>query len=516
MYKKEKLKGHIERKIVIGMIVSSEYLALVKPVYNAKLMTVPQLSRVAKWIIKYHDKYNEAPQEQIKEMFDTQKRKGLDSDDEKIIEQTLESINDEYLNGTAPFNYQYLYDQTLDYFKERDLLTLSSDIKSLISSGELNEADSIVRDRKIVYSASESFVEPFDDHESITSAMEPEQGTILFKMPGILGEFLGGFERDMLISFKGPEKRGKSFWLMETGMRALLARCNVATFIVGDMSQNQYIRRMMSYVARQPIKPGEIKYPVLDCAHNQDDSCDEADRTCDRGVIELRGNGKQKKLTPEEIDDYVVCTECRKSKRNQRKFTGAAWHESREYETLTAAKAIKAAEKWIKKTDKKFRLSTHPGNTISVSDIEQSLDSWELMDDFIADVIVIDYADVLAPNNTKLDFRQQINDVWLSLKSLSQKRHCLVITATQTDSNSYKQETIAEHNFSEDKRKGGHVNMAITLNQTPEEKNERIIRIGKMLVREDDYNINQTVSVLECRAIGRPYMTSFITPPKEN
>ena len=66
----------------------------------------------------------------------------------------------------------------------------------------------------------------------------------LFKLPGILGETIGNFGRDQLVAFAGPRKRGKTWWLMELGMRAMYKRLNVVFYTL-EMSDEQIGLRMI-------------------------------------------------------------------------------------------------------------------------------------------------------------------------------------------------------------------------------------------------------------------------------
>jgi spore coat polysaccharide biosynthesis protein SpsF (cytidylyltransferase family) len=57
----------------------------------------------------------------------------------------------------------------------------------------------------------------------------------------------------------------------------------------------------------------------------------------------------------------------------------------------------------------------------------------ETIDDFVPNVIVVDYADILAPENLKLEGREKHDETWKMLKNLASSRNCLVITATQSN-----------------------------------------------------------------------------------
>jgi len=86
----------------------------------------------------------------------------------------------------------------------------------------------------------------------------------------------------------------------------------------------------------------------------------------------------------------------------------------------------------------------------------------------------------------------------------------LVVTATQADAASFESNTLKMHNFSEDKRKYGHVTAMYGLNQTdPEEKDLRIMRINELAIREGAASVMNQVRLLQCLEIGRPFLGSY-------
>jgi hypothetical protein len=136
---------------------------------------------------------------------------------------------------------------------------------------------------------------------------------------------------------------------------------------------------------------------------------------------------------------------------------------------------------------------------------------WERQDGFVPDVVAVDYADILAPDKDteKFDFRNQSNITWQRLRSLSQERHCLVLTATQAAASAYGKETLAMSDFSEDKRKFAHVTSMFGLNRTSREKALGIMRMNQLTLRDSFSDESNFVTVLQCLERGRPIIGSF-------
>jgi len=126
------------------------------------------------------------------------------------------------------------------------------------------------------------------------------------------------------------------------------------------------------------------------------------------------------------------------------------------------------------------------------------------------DMIIVDYPDILAPE-IQGTLRDQENDKWAKLRGLSEMRHCLVLVGTQADAASYKKNWLHLDNFSEDKRKYGHVTAMIGLNQDPggREKKLKMMRLNKLVVREEDFVSSEGIVVLQNLNRGQPYLSSF-------
>jgi len=305
-----------------------------------------------------------------------------------------------------------------------------------------------------------------------------------------------------------------TFWLLEFAMRAMMNGNNVAFFQAGDMTEKQQLRRMAVYLAKRSDRErycGERQIPCVDCWYNQTDDCELSARE-QYGIRLFDPDMEQKKITfdmlMEAKQDYPEYKPCR----NCDKIRGAVWLEhSPPVKVLTWKDAYKIMKAWQKKHNKKFKLATYPNETLTMQEISNLLTLWERQDGFVPDVVLIDYADILAPDYdcSRLDGRGQINKIWQRMRKLSQEKHCLLITATQAAASSYDKETLSLSDFSEDKRKYAHTTATYSLNQTDEEKKIGIMRIGELVVRESEFDRTRQVKVLQCLQRGRPFIGSY-------
>jgi len=510
----------IERRIIIGLITSTEYIQQIRNVFDVQLLASQMANRLAGWCIGYFDIYKEAPGKNIEGIYYQKLKEGLPKDIAEEIEQDiLPALSEEYQQ--EKFNLNYLLDQTHAYFKEQHLKQHSEEIQARVDEGELLEAEKLACEYKPL--ADNSGVDLDLSNETALQRVEKafaETKHPIVRYPRQLGEFwnaqmvCGGF-----IVLMSTEKRGKSFWLLDIAIRAARQKIKVAFFQAGDMSENAQLMRLAIYLTgKSNLKKysGKMYQPVRDCVLNQLDSCDKEERECDFGVFEKRTNEiLRNEITLDELieqfknnPDYKPCHNCKDYKT---KRLGAVWIERVDSgDPLTVNQAKEAFTSFFIENKRQFKLSTHAFKTLSVKKMNAFLDIWEKEDDFIPGLIVVDYADLLMIE-TKMDFRHQINEIWGGLRGISQTRHSLVASATLADAKSYNQNRLQLSNFSEDHRKYAHVTAMYGLNQDPKDREKRLglMRINEIVVREGDFSNAHEVTILQNLRRGRPFLGSF-------
>jgi hypothetical protein len=489
------------------MIVSTEFMEGVVTFYDPDLVETRFVRTVAEWCARYFKQYGKAPGPHVKDIFESHATR-MDPAEREFISDLLTSLSDEYARADK-VNVHYLLDQAEAYFKTRSLSQLSREISGCLLEGEVQEAESLLGGYKRVGRPLSLGENPFRSADAISRAFEHEE-TPLFSLPGALGRMLNReLKRDQFLAVMGPEKRGKTWWLNEIAIRAAKARCNVALFQVGDMSEDQVTLRLSVRLAGRSNIPCYCQMhesPVPDCLLGQLGRCQKGNRR--KALAEKIERSELKGLyLSGDHDGHKPCTECIADQN----FRGSLW-----YRKVPEAKPLTWREAWktgcrflgrIKGRD--FRLSVHPSDQLTVSGIKGILDNWETFDNFIPDVVVIDYADNLAPEDRREEYRHQQNRTWKLLRGLSQERHCLVVTATQASARAYGKELIDMGDYSEDKRKYAHVTAMVGLNQTPDEKKSGIMRINMVVQREGEFFSERTVKIAQDLWVGRPLLFSF-------
>jgi hypothetical protein len=115
------------------------------------------------------------------------------------------------------------------------------------------------------------------------------------------------------------------------------------------------------------------------------------------------------------------------------------------------------------------RIVVYPKYSLTYKDIQKELDNLIRKDNFIPDIIIIDYADILIMDSKHLDYKLE-DERWKLLAQLAGNTNALLITATQANLAGHKTESLDSTHQGGFYGKNRHVNAMIGLNQNKDEK----------------------------------------------
>ena len=447
--KVRKIKADSERKIIINMIMSTEFLREIHASVDLRHFKSSYARTVAAWVLEYYEAYEAAPEKQITDIY-VEKKKYIDvEEDTGIIGRMLKSLSDESVTK----NVTYTADSAIKYLKRRSLELLMEDIQNRLDTDQIHEAEKSIATYIKVDRVQVNTIDVFDDIDAISGAFNFES-EVMFRLPGVLGEVIGTFDRGDFISYLAFAKRGKSYALNYAQESALAAGLNVVTFSL-EMTERQNLRReWMSYTGR-PKKSMTVRVPYFE---------------------DMGGDA------PWQI---MYDTEYREG------FP----------KDLQGIKDLRDA------TRKFYRSGSHklivlPSRSATVKDLDTHLTNLELYEDFIPDIVIVDYADYLSADDAGNEYRHKIDQIWAALRGLALVRNICVITASQSNRFSANAD-LTEESVAEDIRKIAHATKMIGINQTKEEKLKQIYRYQVLAVREGGTASFDEVLALACLDAGR-------------
>lgn len=461
-----KVSRHVateEKRILTGMIVDSSVLGRITEKWEpGGLFRVRWANLVGGWCVRYFQRYGKAPGKHVEGLFEAWAAKAEDDNTISLVDRFLGGLSEDFVEEAEGVNPDYLIDIAGEHFNAVQLEEMAERIKGHIDHGDVDKALADAARWGRVELGTGAGVDVLHDEGAILDAFESNVEPLI-KYPGDLGRFFGDqLGRDEFVAITGATGRGKTWWLIDLAWMGLRQARRVAFFEVGDMSQNQIMRRFMCRAAKHPVRP---PYD-----------------------LDIPTSITREAEAPEVSVEF-----------EEKSFSGP----------LDKPKAWRACQRMTRRHKKPLlRLSVHPNSSISMDGVVGVLDVWE-REGWVADVIVIDYADILAtPTGYTPGDREAINATWKAMRNLSQSRHTLVVTATQADANSYEAHTIRRSNFSDDRRKNDHVTAMLGINATEGETDMGVTRLNWMKRREQAYSESRCVHVAGCLGIGRPHMKS--------
>jgi hypothetical protein len=498
------INNDIEKRIVTGLIVSDEFCTSIQKMIRKQYFQIDYARTIVDWILDYYRLYKKAPGKEIQSLFKAEISKSNIRESEAIlIEHFLSSLSADYESNSS-INNEFLLDQSRTYFRERSLTLLSEKVQNHIVRGKIDQAELEVKNFSRVVKELGTWFNPFDK-SNVRLFFDDTQSTLL-RLPDELGELSGDLEREWLVAFMGPMKRGKSWMLMEFAIHALTHGLKVVFFSL-EMSQRVLSRRIYKRITALSEKPGMVSWPVFDCENNQDNSCKRDDRTCVKGIkpvgVDIVNYDEFKN-----VKGYKPCTVCKQLKNGlYKQAIWKIWKEQKE--TIESKAVLKKIKDFERLYGNNFRIKAYPSFTATLDDIVSDLDDLWYTEGFAPDVICIDSLDITASENKSgLSERGQIDWSWKRAKGLAGKRKALVATVLQSNRASISQDSVQQDNTSEDIRKLAHVDVMMGLNQTPEEKKKGIMRISDIAHRHEGFTFGKEAIILQNFDLGQPLLDS--------
>jgi len=455
--KSRRYTGSDARLVLTGIITDHAVCSRIASQWDGELFESPDANLITGWCVKYLKSYGEPPNGKIGDLFrEWAEGKNVTEARVATIERMLRQ-SARLAEREEPPTSDYILDRAGKFFSKARLRRCWEEAEALLDRNDVEGAYGVFTRVQKVELGTGSLIRLHDDYGAWRDALDESRESPLLGYSGPLQEFLGEMTtRENFLAFMGPDKSYKSFMILDTAFRALRAKRRVAFFEVGDMSQHQVMRRMAARFSKRPINP--IMYRVPQSLF----------------------------ITKEGIE--------------------IDWKTKRETERLSPQQCFKAVRRACRNKDV-FRLTCHPNSSIDIYGIESILKDWA-RDGWVADVVLIDYADILAPPPGIREVNEQIDATWKAMRRISQEFHCLLMTATQSNAAAYRRKgkALGKEHFSGRKTKLAHVTGMLGLSTSQELRKNQVIGMNWVARRDGKYDENHIFKVAGCLDIANPLM----------
>ncbi len=451
------IEGIAERSAISSLCLNTQVLAAIAPGWTPDCFPSKWANIVGGWAAKYYNEYKEAPGVQGITALYADWAAGSDSDTAGIVNKWLTALDPD-----QSVNPEYAIGQIQKIITKTAVKRITEKVTGAIGNNKLDAAIELLDNWKRPIAASQQdYLSIFENIETVKAELESANQEPLFTYKGAFGQYINPLLiRDAFVAFLSPTGRGKSTFLMDFAVRAAAQGNNVAFFTTGDLSRGQVLRRLQVKFAGKPLQPGAFYVPKS-----------------------VQYEGKEPKVER------------------------AMHHEPNGLSPEEGVAAFKKAAGRFRPDA--FRLECASAGTITAADIANKVEKWA-EHGWVADVVVIDYADILAGLGKTAEPRDQINNNWIAMRAMSTDFHNLVITATQADTEGMDTWCLSLRNFNGDRRKWDHCTAVMGINVTPVEKKLGVARFNHLKLREAEFasDLPHMVAVAGCTKVGAPVITS--------
>ena len=458
---REKIDTKDEKDIIVGMTISDQYCKEVRQLVKSPyLFQTPQYRKIVGWIIEYWDNYQKSPGKELRELFYFH-RDSLEDSELNIIEETLKTIEEQSFNADKGFNFDLYHEKAFRYLNKQNLLQLAAKIKGYAERGEVSRAENVLSGYKKLKKDIGQGLDPLNDPDIVDRIFSETEQEIVH-IPGALGEAIIGTGRGELMGIGGASKSGKSYMLMELAKYCLLDELKVALFTL-EMTDVKYAKRFYANLVKGTFR-----------------------------------NSESEKIVPKVVDGKLT-------------FDWVQPHKITANDVIREQNRIKMASG---RGGIRFFDTTSSGCTLT--DIITKLDNLAYYEDWEADVVIIDYADILESENKNLPSYEQESEKWKLMKrEIAQKRNSFVISASQLNKGGLISYKTGIADIAGSIAKFNHVSIWLSMSVNEREKQAGLVRCT-VQGRHGDFDTIDEILITRCLSIGRPVLDSYRVSQVEN
>jgi replicative DNA helicase len=314
----------------------------------------------------------------------------------------------EKLQEMAPPSKEYVLARINKFIRARSIEEALKQAAPLVERGEEEEVEQILmKALRRGVPEKETFLTIPDDGSDFLQEKDLKSEIISNLGVPLLDEKVGGLKRGQLICFFGPAKGAKSWACLNVANEALTLGHNVL-YLTHELKASEVGQRLYQ---------------------------------------------KVRSLSLEEIDSVVT------------KY----WEDGVEKESLFSPKLLsdlneqEEVTRLLTRSGGKMKIRKYPMGTCSLGEIERVLNYLEAFNNFIPDVLITDYVEIMKLPHSE-EKHEAINETYIGLKSIADQRNILVVTASQITRAGYGKSHVSQAQLpAGDIRKLANIDLGISL-----------------------------------------------------
>lgn len=438
------ISQHLQDCIILLSITDKDFLTVIRPIVKPEFLSSSISEDILTLCYKYYDQFNKAPDEHFHDEVIRyfKNLKGEEKEKQDLFLDYLDKIH----NMSAP-NPDYIITRLNDFVKAREFEFAIVQSSELVVKGKFREAEGLMlKAIKSGIEREDAGCEYLKDYSGIMERVNPENNIIIPSGIKYIDRIIKGYEKTDLVVWLGKPKGKKSWAMYDAAYMGLLRGKNVA--IISMENTRHQVETRLDMMA------GGL-------------------------VDEKKGRNITVRRYEEEKEEFIV--------------------EDIYVESVYNMKEALNARKKLMRMGGRLFIKKYPMGSITMLEIDRYLDYLERFEKFFPEILIIDYADILAPIDPKKALRDQLNETYLYMKRIADERSIAVITGSQVNRESVNKPKVNVKAFAEDIRKAANCTKAIAICQTDEQEEiEGISQTGRLHVVVNRNGIMNVGCVFGC------------------
>lgn len=454
--KREVIENLNEKDFVASLIMSDKCCQILLPYVKVSYFDCDYSRVIVNWVEDHYRKFKVSPKKDITSIYRLRCDEIADEALKDLVYNYLKNIAESDININ---NEDYLVDKGRDFIDYKALAEYTEQLNDCLATRSMDKARQIQQNYKkiSVTETNEVSLLSEDSIQIIQDALDKEE-EVLFELPENMSKVFGRIHRNDFIAILSPPKRGKTWIMQYLSQLAMKQGLNV-TFISMEMTREEVIQRM--WKSLNGVKSGLVHEGKYETCRFYEDPVEKGKYRHEKYDIEVK---------PENIAEIESVSDSQKKIRTATQYKGD------------------------------IRIIAYPRFSASVKDICNRVE--ELANEgYVTDVLVIDYADITTPIGGGSELRNQLDEIWKYLGGFATKFHCAVITASQTNRSGMSSNAVGAEMIGENFKKIAHITSMVALEQTRKMKDEHIMRIRNLAIRNGE--VEETCVFPQCLGLAQ-------------
>lgn len=414
----QELRGALEENVLTLLCFSEKYAARVALAVSPDLFSTRAFRRMAEFATTHLAKYSKPPRVHLRDNFESEIQRG--GTEGEFIERTISSM--ERIENEV--QAEVVLDQISNFVETRRLGMALDRATELLNTGHLDQA------REALYTVNTLRADNsgvwLRDTEAWLRFLDPVEGREFSCGIDTLDERGVYLRRGEVLIFLAATRRGKSWYLIEVGKRALWDRKNVLHISL----------------------------------ENQLDQCQMRWTQALLGLSTAEVTSRRITLFKRNASGQLISVEPQQIALDRVQEVGKKY-------------IMDNLERWQKRGN--LRIDWFPNGYLTVPLLASHLDALQKIDGFVPDIVVLDYLDEMSVDtrNYRIDLGRLVKD----LRGLAGMRNFALFTATQANRSSENARLVTLDMVGEDWSKMGTADIVLTYSQTRDEMEKNIARV---------------------------------------